>query len=146
MSTNNIDLIDETTVRKTYIMISDDSCLSKEDINGVGHWTYRFPEEFLNSVRPKSIEVHHVKFSTTNGIGTNILPNDVVLHSDFIKRDAYLDHSVMLVNEVRTKYKKYAYLSKDQLYTIWFSTFLDSKNQKIPTTNTHFIIELMLIY
>ena len=102
------DPYDSSITRKTYIMISNDTAIEKEEIDGQAYYTFRFPPEFLNSTNPRSIEVHHAKVSATDKSTSAIkIPNDIVLHADFIKRDAYLDHTVMLCNEVRTKYKKY---------------------------------------
>ena len=149
MSDDPYGKIENGIVRKTYVMISDDTAIEKEEINGEAYYTFRFPPEFLHSTNPRSIEVHHAKVSAVDSTTKQMkIPNDIVLHADFIKRDAYLDHTVMLCNEVRTKYKKYAYYSKDQYYRIWFSLFTgkDADEKKIPLADTHFIIELMLIY
>ena len=103
-------------------------------------FTFRFPQEFINSTNPRWIEVHHVK-ALYNGNDMK----DLILHSDIIRRDPYLDHSVMVVNEVRTKYKKYAYTLREPTFTIWFTSF---KEPGIPIDpdNITFMVELMLIY
>ena len=107
-------------------------------------WWFRFPEQFITSKNKKWIEVHHVKISWADGQGQHIT-NDCVLHADFVKRDAYLDHTVMVCNETRTKYKKYEYTSPEQYFSIWFTSFANP-GYKFDFSTTRFIIELMLIY
>ena len=70
---------------------------------------------------------------------------DVILHSDIIARDPYLDHAVMNVNETRTKYKKYEYTRQEQYFTIWF-TLLASPETQITDDQIDFLCEMMLIY
>ena len=118
-----------------------------QDANGNnqnGRWWFRFPEQFITSKNKKWIEVHHVKISWNDG-NNQRMTNDCVLHADFVKRDAYLDHTVMVCNETRTKYKKYEYTSADQYFSIWFTSFANP-NYKFDYSTTRFIIELMLIY
>lgn len=114
-----------------------------------GRWTFRWPEEFLNSTNRKWIEVHHV-YIAWKEVGapaaTRVqMTNDSILHSDLVKRDAYLDHTVIVCNETRTKYKKYEYCSPDKTFSVWFSSFANPKF-KFDYDNTKFIIEMMLIY
>ena len=103
-------------------------------------YTFRFPQEFINSTNPRWIEVHHVKT-----IYAEYDPKDLILHSDIVRRDAYLDHSIMVCNEVRTKYKKYAYTLRDETFTIWFTSFAHPETPVNPNT-LKFMVELMLIY
>lgn len=103
-------------------------------------FTYRFPPEFINSKNPRSIEVHHVKM-----LYQNRETKDIILHSNIIQRDPYLDHSVMVVNETRTKYKKYAYTQNEQTFTIWFTSF-SKPNTNINLNEISFMVEMMLIY
>ena len=108
-------------------------------------WTFRFPEEFINSRQPKSIEVHQVKIIYTDNNRHAKETKDIILHSDIIKRDAYLDHSVMVCNEIRTKYKKYAWNSVDKTFQIWFTSFSDP-TKEFNEDELDFMIEMMLIY
>lgn len=103
-------------------------------------FTYRFPDEFISSRNPRWIEVHHCK-----AIYDGHMYADMILHSDIIKRDAYLDRSVMVVNETRTKYKKYAFTTHDTEFTIWFTNFTSPKTA-IEKEKLRFMVELMLIY
>lgn len=125
------------------IMTGEVNPTNTADVNG--RWWFRFPEQFITSKNRKWIEVHHVRISWQNNIGGQEMTNDCVLHADFIKRDAYLDHTVMICNETRTKYKKYEYTSADQYFSIWFSSFANSRFNFAYGT-TKFLIELMLIY
>ena len=114
--------------------------------NGV--WYFRFPEAFIQSKNRKWIVVQHVLEAHNQDNKTQggmEMTNDVLLHASFVKRDAYLDHTVMLCNEVRTKYKKYEYTSADPEFTIWFTSFAQS-DFVFPFSTTKFFIELMLIY
>lgn len=103
-------------------------------------FTYRFPDEFINSKNPRWIEVHHCKV-----VYNGHMYADIILHSDIIKRDGYLDRSVMVVNETRTKYKKYAFTTHDTEFTIWFTNFT-APTTAIDKDNLRFMVELMLIY
>ena len=120
-------------------------------VNGV--WYFRFPDAFIHSKNRKWIVVQHVieshnqtaSDSDSDTSGGMEMTNDVLLHASFIKRDAYLDHTVMLCNEIRTKYKKYEYTSSDPEFTIWFTSFAN-ENFVFSYEKTRFFIELMLIY
>lgn len=108
-------------------------------------WTFRFPEEFINSRQPKSIEVHQVKIIYLNDNRSSVEAKDVILHSDIIKRDAYMDHSVMVCNETRTKYKKYAWNAPDKTFQVWFTSFV-TPSKVFEQDGIDFMIEMMLIY
>ena len=109
-------------------------------------WTFRFPEQFIHSVNPRSIEVHKVTVATnTTGSTNSSITNDILMHASFIKRDPYLDQTVMIANEIRTKFKKYAYTSAEQTFDVWFTSFA-VKNWFAEYGKTKFIIEMMLIY
>ena len=115
-----------------------------------GEWYFRFPEPFIHSTNPRSIEVHYITVATKDGSNDNVvqkesMTGDIILHADFIKRDAYLKNTVMLCNQMRTKFKKYAYTSPDQIFKVWFTSFVD-KDYKFAYENTKFVIEMMLIY
>ena len=117
-----------------------------------GRWYFRFPEQFIQSTNRKWIVVQHVLESHPHQKDTGEeelsqfdMTNDVILHASFVKRDPYIDHAVMLCNEVRTKYKKYEYTSHDPNFEIWFTSFAVDK-YKFYQNTTKFFIELMLIY
>ena len=157
-----------TKVTKTYFLISEEDDLYtkgyykdsegknlknptfEQNYDGHPHWVFRFPEQFIHSVNPRSIEVHKVTLITNDANGqNNTLVADILKHSSFIKRDSYLDGTVMICNQLRTKFKKYAYTSADQTFEIWFTSFLQGKDPgkwKAKPNQTKFIIEMMLIY
>ena len=103
-------------------------------------YTYKFPDAFINSKNPRWIEVHHCKV-VVNGGATQ----DIILHSDVVQRDAYLDHAIMNVNETRTKYKKYEYTQQEHYFHIWFTSFA-RPDTAINDANVSFMVEMMLIY
>ena len=103
-------------------------------------YTYKFPDEFINSKNKRWVEIHHCKV-VANGFASD----DIILHSDIIQRDPYLDCSVMNVNETRTKYKKYEYTQQKKYFTIWFTTFAHP-DTPIKDENVTFMVEMMLIY
>ena len=152
-----MDQDEQPNQRKTYFIINQgDDCYSTYFGDGQpnprrgnpaveGRWYFRFPEEFLNSTNRKWIEVQHVAVSFKDNNGVMRMTNDIVLHSTFIKRDAFLENTVMICNETRTKYKKYEYTSNDKFFEIWFTSFT-SPNFQVKYDDTTFIIELMLIY
>ena len=88
------------------------------------------------------LESHNEK--TNNSQSGMDMTNDVLRHASFIKRDAYLDHTVMLCNEVRTKYKKYEYTLADPEFKIWFTSFAET-DYTFQFQNTKFFLELVLI-
>ena len=110
-----------------------------------GKWYFRFPEQFIQSTNRKWIVVQHALLSYQNSESEMKMTDDVILHSSFVKRDPYVDHAVMLCNEVRTKYKKYEYISHDPNFEIWFTSFAKD-GFVFPYDTTKFFIELMLIY
>ena len=161
-------------VRKTYMMLSKENYIQylvdpetnkiinefdkthetkyKEDKNDKGTlvteykttnnamFTFRFPEAFINSKNRRWVEIHHCKvLYKDNDV------QDIVLHSDIVKRDAYLDHAIMNVNETRTKYKKYEYTQQNQYFTIWFTSFA-YPDKSIEADKITFLCEMMLIY
>ena len=164
-------------VTKTYFLISEEDDLyhkgyfTQKDANGnvvklknptfdnadkdnPCKWTFRFPEQFIHSTQPRSIEVHNITIATNpvekdnNGqalLKNKVITGDIVMHADFIKRDAYLKHTVMICNQMRTKFKKYAYTSPDQTFNVWFTSFSDP-NWVAKASDTKFLIEMMLIY
>ena len=157
-----------TKVTKTYFLVSEKDDVYKKGImlnpndgsntnptmnnsktSGHCKWTFRFPEEFIHSVNPRFIEVHNITLAcngvdSTSGAPTRIL-GDIMLHSSFIKRNDYLDKSVMICNQMRTKFKKYAYTSAEQTFDVWFTSFINP-NWRAEFEKTTFIIEMMLIY
>ena len=104
-------------------------------------YTFKFPQEFIDSKNKRWVEFHHAKVTYDKDEDTK----ELVLHSDIIQRDPYLDHSVMVINEVRTKYKKYEYTQHNDTFTIWFSSFKTPKGNVLPE-NVRFMVEMMLIY
>ena len=125
------------------------------DPNTPGRWYFRFPEQFIQSTNRKWIVVQHVleshyprqanNLDIPNLNAERVMTDDMILHSSFVKRDPYVDHAVMLCNEVRTKYKKYEYTSHDPYFEIWFTSFAEP-DFKSYYDDTKFFIELMLIY
>ena len=103
-------------------------------------YTYKFPDAFINSKNPRWVEIHHCK-AVINGLASD----DIILHSDIVQRDAYLDHAIMNVNETRTKYKKYEYTQQEHYFHIWFTSFAEP-NIAITDANISFMCEMMLIY
>lgn len=149
-------------VTKTYYLISHEDDLyekgyykdakgnplpnpTKNDPNKNGEWYFRFPEQFINSTNPRFIEVQMVSSCNPVVNGGNNMTGDIVFHTSFIKRDWYLDHACMIANQVRTKYKKYAYTSSEDTFRVWFTAFTN-KAWVSSFKDTKFVIEMMLIY
>ena len=98
-----------------------------------------FPPEFVSAIGEKYIEVR-LCWATVN----NTLVGDLMLHADFIKRDAYLDHFVNIVNVINggASPDKYAYpecSSKD--FNVWFT---DLKGNRVDVDA--FVLKLLLVY
>ena len=103
-------------------------------------FNFRFPEAFINSKNKRWVEIHHCKV-----LYTDKTVGDLVLHSDIVQRDPYLDHTIMNVNETRTKYKKYEYTRQEKYFTIWFTSFAHP-DTAIDADKITFLCEMMLIY
>ena len=119
--------------------IGDEHVVGYRNISNV-MYTFRFPEAFVNSKNPRWVEIHHCKV-----LYSDAAVGDLVLHSDIVQRDPYLDHTIMNVNETRTKYKKYEYTQQKQYFTIWFTSFAHP-NLQVLDRNLTFLCEMMLIY
>ncbi len=101
--------------------------------------TYKstFPPEFIASKNRRYIVVEQCK-----AIINEQLVGDVIMHADFIERDAYLDHSCCFVNEQPNKdTAKYEYTGYKQHFNIWFTDMM----QQIIKPET-FTLRLLLIY
>lgn len=99
---------------KTYYLID---LQNSKDLNG--EYENEFPPEFVNARGDKWIEVRYC-FATFD----KYLVADVVLHSDFIKRDSYLDHAVSVINVLNNGAKPDKYLypeGSSKKFKIWFT-------------------------
>lgn len=98
-----------------------------------------FPSDFINARGEKYIEVR-LCYATVN----NYLVGDLMLHSDFIIRDTYLDHFVNMVNVINNSGRpdKYAYpeIGK-KTFKIWFTDL--KGNVVVPDA---FVLKLLLVY
>ena len=98
-----------------------------------------FPPEFVNARGQKYIVVR-LCWATVD----NYLVGDLMLHADWIKRDAYLDHFVNIVNVINSADKpdKYEYPEcGPKNFRLWFT---DLKNNVV--TPDAFVLKLLLIY
>ncbi len=99
---------------KTYYLID---LQNSKDLNG--EYENELPPEFVNARGDKWIEVRYC-FATFD----KYLVADVVLHSDFIKRDSYLDHAVSVINVLNNGAKPDKYLypeGSSKKFKIWFT-------------------------
>ena len=94
----------EPVVTKTYF-ITD-----KED--------NEFPEAFVNSTNPRSIEVQCCHFTYDHN--TSVRPH-WTMHCSFVQSDPYLNKGTITTNETRTKFKTYPYKGCQDTFKIWFS-------------------------
>ena len=141
---------DTHNIISTFDRIHDSTYRTDRDNGGVLETTYsttknamyyfRFPEAFINSKNKRWVEIHHCKV-----LYNDAAVGDLVLHSDIVQRDAYLDHTIMNVNETRTKYKKYEYTQQKQYFTIWFTSFA-FPDKEVDEKKLTFLCEMMLIY
>ena len=82
----------------------------------------QFPTDFVCSTNKRYIEVHPPTIVRLSAKGVpKEAPKDIMFHSDFVQRDAYLDHGICFCNERRTKYKKYEYRGAYDTFNIWFT-------------------------
>ena len=101
--------------RKTYYLI--DLPTSIETSAGV--YENSLPPEFVNARNAKFIEIRYC-FATFD----KYLVADAVLHSDLIKRDAYLDSTISVINVLNNGAKPDKYLipeGSSRKFKIWFT-------------------------
>jgi hypothetical protein len=96
-----------------------------------------FPPDFVASRKQRFIIVEQCKAKYNN-----TLIGDIIMHSDFIERDHYLDYSCCFVNEQPNKdTAKYNYLGYKPNFNIWFT------DMKMNIVNVDdFCLRLLLIY
>lgn len=120
---------------KTYYLIN----LGNSKINNDGTYENEFPPEFVNAIGEKYIEVRYC-YATFD----KYLVADAVLHSDFIKRDNYLDSTVSIINVLNNGAKPDKYLYPEgasKKFKIWFSNL---KGEIIIPDS--FQMKMLLIY
>ena len=121
--------------RKTYFLINMKE--SNQISNGV--FENSLPSEFADARGEKFIEVRYC-YATFD----NYLVADAVLHTDLIKRDAYLDSSVSVINILNNGAKPDKYLypeGSSRKFKVWFTNL--NGDQIIPDA---FQMKMLLIY
>ena len=115
----------EPVVTKTYF-ITD-----KED--------NEFPEAFVNSTNPRSIEVQCCHFRYNH----NGSEPKLTMHCSFVQSDPYLDKATITTNETRTKFKTYLYKGCQDTFKIWFSggKTINEPEEYILTQDPHKFID-----
>lgn len=96
----------------------------------------KFPVEFMNSRNRKFIEVRNCKVLFKGAI-----VDDIELHADFVQVDAYKNHFVNFVNDIKYDSCKYEYFTAHPYFNVWFS---DMKGNLIKPDA--FTLRLLLIY
>lgn len=121
-------------ITKTYYLID------LENSKNLGEeFENELPPEFVNARGDKWIEIRYC-FATFD----KYLVADVVLHSDLIKRDSYLDHAVSVINILNNGAKPDKYLypeGSSKKFKIWFTNLKGVK--VIPDS---FQMKMLLIY
>ena len=88
----------------------------------------RLPIEFLSSANDKYITVRYCKALFSAG-EQDYLVGNIMVHADFVQRDADLDHFICFANEYPDKYIakfKFVGMTPD-VFTVWFSDMLGNK-------------------
>ena len=120
---------------KTYYLID----MANSKIINENEFENEFPPEFVNARGDKWIEIRYC-FATFE----KYLVADAVLHSDFIKRDSYLDHAVSVINVLNNGAKPDKYLYPEgspKRFKIWFTNL---NGDKIKPDS--FQMKMLLIY
>ena len=110
---------------------------SNQISNGV--FENSLPSEFADARGEKFIEVRYC-YATFD----NYLVADAVLHTDLIKRDAYLDSSVSVINVLNNGAKPDKYLypeGSSRKFKVWFTNL--NGDQIIPDA---FQMKMLLIF
>ena len=121
--------------RKTYYLIN----LKESTVINDGVYENTLPPEFVDAKGEKFIEVRYC-YATFD----NYLVADAVLHSDLIKRDAYLDSSVSVINVLNNGAKPDKYLypeGSNRKFKIWFTNL--NGEQIVPDA---FQMKMLLIF
>ena len=80
----------------------------------------QLPVDFVNSTNKRYIEVHPCYIERTQK-DVDKMEKAILMHGDFVWRDAYIDHALCICNEWRTKYKKYEFRSNSDTMKLWFT-------------------------
>lgn len=107
---------------KTYFLFDKNECVEVSE----GVYECNLPSEFAAAIGEKWFVVRYC-FATFD----KYLIGDVVLHSDLIKRDSYLDHAISVINVLNNGAKpdKYFYPEgSPKRFKIWFT---DLNNKKV---------------
>ncbi len=124
----------EKKTTKTYYLID-----LQNSKNLDGEYENELPPEFVNARGEKWIEVRYC-FATFD----KYLVADVVLHSNFIKRDSFLDCAVSVINVLNNGAKPDKYLfpeGSNKKFKIWFTNL---KGEKVIPDS--FQMKMLLIY
>ena len=96
-----------------------------------------FPPEFIQSKNQRYIVVEQCK-----ALYSEKLVGDIILHTDFIERDHFLDYACCFVNEQPNRdTAKYTYNGYKNKFTVWFT---DMKLNPVEVDS--FALRLLLIY
>ena len=130
-------------VTKTYFLIDKPSSVDVGSITDdkmyEGVYENAFPIEFANAVGDKWIEVRYCF-----AVFEKYLVSDIVLHADFIKRDAYLDHAVSVINFINNGARPDKYQFPEGAYKrfrIWFTDL--NGNRVVPDS---FQMKMLLVH
>lgn len=125
---------------KTYFLVDSVSCNSiqyDKDNNKIYEFT--LPIEFYTAKNDKYIEVRYC-YALFDGY----MLSDAVLHSDFIKRDNYLDSTVSVINVLNNGAKPDKYLipeGSSKYFKVWFTNL-----ENVKINPNCFQLKLLLIY
>lgn len=133
---------------KTYFLVDSETCKSitggksivdGEPIDTGAIYEFTFPIEFYSAKNDKWLSIRYC-YALFDGY----LMSDIVLHSDFITRDAYLDHAVSVINVLNNGAKPDKYLipeGSSKFFKVWFTNL---KGEKI--TPSCFQLKMLLEY
>lgn len=129
------------TTIKTYFLIDSETCeyVTENIANGKTKYEFNFPIEFYAAKGDKWVELRYCY-----ALFDKYLMSDIVLHSDLIKRDNYLDSSISVINVLNNGAKPDKYLippGSSKHFSVWF-TDLKGQNMKPDC----FQIKMLLIY
>lgn len=78
-----------------------------------------FPPEFVWSTNKRYIEVQSCTMVRSGNPEEK--QRAIMMHADFVQRDAYQDCGVCFCNDVKAKYKKYEYRGTKDCFKLWFT-------------------------
>lgn len=135
-----------TPLMKTYFVVDSETCQNRivdaVDERGIPtacRYEFAFPIEFHSAKNDKWLEIRYCY-----ALFDKYLVSDIVLHADFISRDAYLDSTVSVINVLNNGAKPDKYMIPEgsrKFFRVWFTNLRGQ-----PVIPDVFQLKMLLVY